>query len=103
MQIQLKQAEIITALKGYISSQGISLANKSVDITFTAGRKEGGLTADLIIEDEVVETVQAVRHLHITKQVSVEREPASTVAETIQPEPEPDEVVAEAKTASLFS
>ena len=51
MQIQLKQTEIIAALKQYITSQGISLNGKSVDISFTAGRKEAGITADISIED----------------------------------------------------
>lgn len=51
MQINLKQAEIITALKQYITNQGISLVGKTVDISFTAGRKEAGLSADISIED----------------------------------------------------
>jgi hypothetical protein len=51
MQIQLKQTEIIAALKQYISSQGISLAGKTVTISFTAGRKESGIIADLSIEE----------------------------------------------------
>jgi hypothetical protein len=51
MQIQLKQTEIIAALKQYIVGQGISLNGKSVDISFTAGRKEAGITADISIED----------------------------------------------------
>lgn len=51
MQIQLKQTEIIAALKQYIVNQGISLNGKAVDISFTAGRKEAGITADISIED----------------------------------------------------
>lgn len=51
MQIQLKQVEIIAALKQYITQQGIDLKGKSVNIAFTAGRKESGITADLSIED----------------------------------------------------
>ena len=51
MQIQLKQTEIIAALKQYITSQGINLVGKEVTISFTAGRKESGVTADLVIED----------------------------------------------------
>lgn len=51
MQIQLKQPEIAAALKQYLFTQGINLVNKSVTIGFTAGRKEGGLTADISIED----------------------------------------------------
>ncbi len=51
MQIQLKQTEIIAALKQYIVNQGINLNGKDVDISFTAGRKEAGITADISIED----------------------------------------------------
>jgi len=54
MQIQLKQAEIVSALKQYITSQGINLQGKTVDISFTAGRGTSGLTADLIIEDAAI-------------------------------------------------
>lgn len=51
MQIQLKQHEIVAALKQYISSQGIRLQGREVDIRFTAGRGSTGLTADIQIED----------------------------------------------------
>jgi hypothetical protein len=51
MQIQLKQTEIITALKQYITSQGIDLAGKEVSVAFTAGRKESGISAEMDIED----------------------------------------------------
>lgn len=103
MQIQLKQAEIITALKGYISSQGINLNGKSVDITFTAGRKEGGLTADLVIEDAFTEepvaapaAATAVFVPQVVKTFAPEQSPETVTAEA---DPEP----AEAKPTSLFS
>jgi hypothetical protein len=51
MQVQLKQTEIIAALKQFITAQGINLAGKDVNITFTAGRKEAGIIADVSIED----------------------------------------------------
>ena len=51
MQIQLKQSEIIQALKLYISTQGINLNGKTVEVAFTAGRKETGLSADIDIQD----------------------------------------------------
>lgn len=53
MDIQLKQKEITEALKQFIVSQGISLTGKSVSISFTAGRKESGITAEISIEDIV--------------------------------------------------
>lgn len=51
MLIQLKESEIKVALQDYIVAQGINLAGKTVDISFTAGRKESGISADLDILD----------------------------------------------------
>ena len=51
MQVHLKQSEIVTALKQYISGEGISLQGKTVDMTFTAGRKESGISVEISIED----------------------------------------------------
>ena len=51
MQINLTQSEIVVALKNYISQQGINLYGKEVSITFTAGRKESGISAAMDIED----------------------------------------------------
>lgn len=51
MQVQLKQAEIIAALKQYISGQGISLQGKQVEMAFTAGRKESGISVEISIDD----------------------------------------------------
>lgn len=51
MIINLKQTEIVAALKLYISQQGINLTNKEIQVSFTAGRKDTGLSAELTIED----------------------------------------------------
>lgn len=51
MQITLKQTDIVSALKLYVAAQGIALAGKSFDVSFTAGRKNTGLSAELTIED----------------------------------------------------
>ncbi len=53
MQIQLKQDEIIAALRQYITKQGLSLSAKEVVVSFTAGRSGSGLSADIIILDDV--------------------------------------------------
>ena len=52
MQVQLKQSEIEAALKGYIAQQGINLTNKTVTCTFTAGRKDSGISVELEIEEQ---------------------------------------------------
>jgi len=51
MQIQLRQNEIEAALKMFIAQQGINLTGKTVEIAFTSGRKDNGLSAELTIED----------------------------------------------------
>jgi len=51
MQIQLKQPEIIAAIKQYIAKEGISMSGKTVDMVFTAGRKESGLSVEVTIEE----------------------------------------------------
>lgn len=53
MIINLKQNEIIIALKQYISQQGINLTNKEIQVSFTAGRKDSGISAELTIEEGV--------------------------------------------------
>ena len=51
MRVQLKQPEIIEALKQYVANQGINMSGKEMKVKFTAGRKDAGLSADLSIED----------------------------------------------------
>lgn len=52
MQINLKQREIIDALRQYIAKQGINLSGKTVDCVFTAGRKDSGISVEIQIEDQ---------------------------------------------------
>ena len=53
MNIILKQKEIEAALKLYALQQGIQLAGKNILISFTAGRKDTGISAELDISDKV--------------------------------------------------
>jgi len=93
MQINLKQHEIVAALKQYISGQGINLAGKDVKITFTAGRKEAGTSADVVIEDaEIpggeVETVKPTLAVVKNEAVaSIARDPIPAAGVTGQAEP----------------
>lgn len=126
MQVQLKQTEIIAALKQFITSQGINLVGKDVSITFTAGRKEAGIIADVSIEDvaipgftdeEVQEAVKAseapalkvvpaspaVAKAAIATEAKVEpmaEAQAEDDGPDIRPEPEAQPA---AKTTSLFN
>lgn len=75
MKIALNQNEVVAAIRGYVAAQGIDMAGKQLDVTFTSGRKGNGLTADLdiyiksddpvgatdvVAEDVVVEDVAEV-------------------------------------------
>lgn len=60
MQITLKQTEIVEALKQFIVKQGLSLQGKQVDVTFTAGRGDTGLTAGVSIDDADIPGVDSL-------------------------------------------
>jgi hypothetical protein len=71
MKIALNQSEVVAAIRGYVAAQGIDMAGKQLDVTFTSGRKGNGLTADLdiytqaeasavVAEDVVVDDVVEV-------------------------------------------
>lgn len=55
MQILLKQHNIEEALRDYVSKQGINLRGKEVSISFTNGRKNNGLIADINITEAEVQ------------------------------------------------
>ena len=50
MLIQLKQTELEAAIAAYIALQGLSISNKKISVTFTAGRGASGYTADVELE-----------------------------------------------------
>ena len=110
MKVKIQQSEIITALTQYISSQGINLQGKTVAIDFTAGRKEGGLTADISIEELTIPDFFETSE-HQAPALTVVPAPApAPVQEAPQESPAPaHEMTAEAevvpapiKTTSLF-
>lgn len=61
MLITLKQREIEAAVRQYIASNGINLVGKTVEIAFTAGRKESGLSAEVDIEGGLADLVVPAR------------------------------------------
>lgn len=54
MQINLKQNEIEAAIKQFLQKQGLNLGDKTVAMTFVAGRKENGLTVEINVEDSPI-------------------------------------------------
>lgn len=83
MNLNLKQAEIVDALKQYVSKQGFSLQGKSVKISFTAGRKDSGLSADVSIEDQDIPGVEEAPVAEVVKPVlTAVVTPITAVADT---------------------
>jgi len=103
LQINLTQSEIVVALKNYISQQGINLYGKEVSISFTAGRKESGISAAMDIEDidlpQFGEAEPAT--LELVRSIPTELLVDTTSEEVKEEEPEPVEE-APTKTTSLF-
>jgi len=111
MQIQLKQTEIITALKQFITSQGIDLTGKDVSVTFTAGRKESGISAEMDIEENALPDFAGAED-NADPQQAAKAAVLSVVLSApvvLHPAAEPPELTEEtmsgdpAKTTSLFS
>lgn len=113
MIINLKQTEIELALRAYVVAQGISLHGKDLSISFTAGRRESGISAEISIDDVEIPgyTNTVAEEVEVTKAPVISMAPAAatvTPAEEAQPVPQ-EEVqedaapVVEAKpTVSLF-
>ena len=54
MQIQIKQHEIVEALKLYLTSKGLNLKGKKVEATFAMTRKPSEVTAEVNISETTV-------------------------------------------------
>lgn len=91
MLIQLRQFEIEAALKMYVVSQGFSLNNKTVDISFTSGRKDNGVSADL----EINETGVTVPVGPINRNFCIEASAAPIIPTQL--------IVPEQETATVFN
>lgn len=117
MIINLKQTEIEQALRAYVVAQGISLHGKDLTISFTAGRRESGISAEISIDevnipgftddvqvDEVASTAKAavlsMAPAVVTEAPAVESEEVTKTEEATVDTAEP---ATEAKpTVSLF-
>ena len=111
MKIQLSQPNIERALVMYLEAQGIKLGTSDVAITFTAGRKQGGLTADVEFDDVATPTapVGVVNRPEFTPRAVVpiaaeapeEVAPVAEVAQVAEEVVE-EEAIAGSKGTSLF-
>ena len=91
MIINLKQTEIEQALRAYVISQGISLHGKDLTISFTAGRRESGISAEISIDDVEIpgysNDVYVADAAPVAKDVVVR--PATVTSAEVQEEPQP--------------
>ena len=115
MLIQLRQSEIEAALREYIVNQGINLTGRRVDISFTSGRKDNGVSADLdinVAEDEqkLIMTVSSsgviqgfgLGYLEEVKGVCPDKDPEEATDETDFPQ-DTGEPVAPVETKAATS
>lgn len=100
MKIALNQSEVIAAIRGYVAAQGIDMAGKQLDVTFTSGRKGNGLTADLDIYTQA-EASAVVTDVVITG-VDVGTSDATVVTEVLVTESPVAVAPTEEGTGSLF-
>lgn len=98
MDIQLKEREITEAIKNYVALQGININGKTITVSYTAGRKESGISAEISIEDNLLTSaISAVKSQFpnketkddprvISKKPEVAPEPVDYVNEVALPE-----------------
>ena len=108
MQINLKQNEIVAALKQYIAQKGIHLQDKDVSITFTAGRKESGISAEMVIEETDIPgfsdgTVAEEPTKPVGLSVVVKPIPVEPMVSSVPESPASEEVTVPVKPSSLFN
>lgn len=100
MLIQLKQSEIVAAIKQYVTNQGVNLADKRVDVSFTASRGTAGILADISIEE-----AESLPDLGPTEAAPVSvtvEEPVAAAVHTEGATEKADEPVAEVNGAALL-
>ena len=98
MIINLKQTEIELALRAYVVAQGISLHGKDLSISFTAGRRESGISAEISIDDVEIPgyTTSAVEEIEVPKAADISPDQAAaTVTPVEEARPVPQEEVQE--------
>lgn len=97
MRIQLKQSEIVAAICQYLAHEGINLANKQVEVSFTASRSQGETLADVDIEPMADRPVEPVPVHRVTL------EPLPVAEETTDTPVNADDEALEASPATKTS
>lgn len=113
MKIQLRQKDIEAALRAYLASQGIAVGGKDFTVAFTVKRKQGGIIADVTIEDsgEIPGFTDSEPEAGVSNPPSELAQPAPTIeSEPADPQlavevmeaPESEVAAPKPKTSSLF-
>ena len=98
MLVQFNQREIVAALTQYLAYQGISTQNKTIDMAFTAGRKETGISVDINIEDSDLPDLPVT-----ADEVAENRSLLKVVPPTVDTTDEDEATPVTTPTTSLFS
>jgi len=105
MKLVLQETDIIAGIKLFVQSQGISLTNKTVESTFTAGRKGAGLSVELVIEDAIKKSMEELYTSAATVEaltpvgIDLAKHEDSTAVVHVAAEPEAEAPVAVAEEA----
>ena len=102
MKITLEQDELTKAITEYVTSLGMNLENKTIEINLKAGRLQNGDSAEVFItrqEDVVVTEEAPVKK--VVKKVTKKPSPKSEIVKET-PKPSPiDEALADAETGTV--
>lgn len=107
MRIQLKQPEIEEAIGIFLSEQGIDVYSKIVTMEFTAGRKNKGISVEVLVEDAAIPPAELVctpctdMEYAGTPQDAAPAEPTEEAKDS-NPEATPEGEAQPAPTTSLF-
>ena len=112
MRITLNQSEIEQALRQFVSSQGIDIQGKQVEVSLTAGRGINGFSAELTIQskdcaadgDEIYCEPEGIAPEPVVEMVAASEPPKDTMISRLVADPENVPVPApwDAKADSLF-
>ena len=112
MRITLNQSEIEQALRQFVSSQGIDIQGKQVEVSLTAGRGINGFSAELTIQskdcaadgDEIYCEPEGVVPGPVVEMVAASEPPKGTTIGSLVADPEnvPAPAPWDAKADSLF-
>lgn len=101
MNITLNQKDIQKALLLYIIGQGINMEGKTLDVTFTSGRKDNGLTAALHISETVIPGFTDSSDTEVCAAQKVNTQTAVAIAPSVPVDNTPPDLPVQAEVAAV--